>query len=97
MGSLKSKKGYHLVIIDKEADDGDCQIFSFDTKEEFEEQFDTKPHAYYPCNMYIPKNIIELFGNSVTCIICDKEYHIDLDSTYLVIDGCLVNGDKSIF
>lgn len=73
---LKDEKGYNVVSLSDENDDIG-QIFHFETKEEFESNFEIAKHPYYPDNMIIPKNDI------FTIISHHK--------LYLIVDGNLMN------
>jgi hypothetical protein len=90
--TLKLQPGCHFFILKvfDEADDL-CDVFSFDSKEEFDKYFDTKPHPYYPCNMYIPKNIVKEYGErTYDCIIGDETYYVNIRNSYLIVDGKLI-------
>jgi hypothetical protein len=73
---LKDEKGYNVVSLSDENDDIG-QIFHFETKEEFELNFEIAKHPYYPGNMIIPKN-------NIFSII---SHH----NLYLIVDGNLMN------
>lgn len=72
---LKDEKGYNVVSLDNQNDDIG-QIFHFETREEFEANFEITKHPYYPTNMIIPRNNIFSIVN-----------HHNL---YLIIDGVLM-------
>jgi len=78
---LKDEKGYNVVSLSDENDDIG-QVFHFETKEEFELNFEITKHPYYPSNMIIPKN-------NIFSII---SHH----NLYLIVDGKLVNNPGSI-
>jgi hypothetical protein len=78
---LKDEKGYNVVSLSDENDDIG-QVFHFETKEEFELNFEITKHPYYPNNKIIPKN-------NIFSII---SHH----NLYLIVDGKLVNNPGSI-
>jgi len=89
---LKAKPGTHLFVMRSFDDEQDlCDVFSFESKEEFDKEFETKKHPYYPCSYYLPRTIINSFGNAVDCIINGENLYINLNHPYLIVDGKLVN------
>jgi hypothetical protein len=90
--TLKLKPGCHLFIL-RTFDDADdlCDVFTFESKEEFDKYFDTKPHPYYPTTTYLPKNIVQEYSDrTYDCVINDKTYYINIRRSYLIVDGKLV-------
>lgn len=81
---LKSYNGYAVFEISKE--EMHSKLFKFDTKEEFEKNFEIKKHLYYPGNMVIPINKID---GDYNCLINGEKFYIDEDNLYLVIKGKL--------
>jgi hypothetical protein len=89
--AMKAKTGCHLIIMRPLEDEPDlCDIYSFKSKEEFDKEFETKKHPYYPGNIYIPRIIKRSFGNSVDCVIDGENYYIQLTNIRLIIDGKFV-------
>ena len=80
---IKNYKGY--VLYEIKDDDHMANIFHFETKEEFDNNFEMKKHSYYPDTYPTPKNIVKSYGDSVECLIDGHEYYICLRNFYLKI------------
>lgn len=87
LNKYKDTKGYIIVYFHDEKNYS--TVIEFETKEEFEDNFEIKKHPYYPSNVYIPKNIIKQFGDAYECLIDGQEFYIESNEMYLLIDGIL--------
>jgi hypothetical protein len=89
---LKAKPGTHLFVMRSFDDEQDlCDVFSFESKEAFDKEFETKKHPHYSCNYYLPRVIIKSFGHNVDCMINGENMYINLNHSYLIVDGKLIN------
>jgi hypothetical protein len=81
----KYEKPYIVFAIDNS--DSNAMIFKFDTKKEFEKYFEIEKHPYYPGNCVVPKTILNYYGTAVECVVWEKEYYIDRNFLYCIING----------
>jgi len=80
---IKDYKGYTLFEI--KDNDHMVNIFHFETKEEFDNNFEMVKHGYYPGKFPRPKNITKSYGDSVECLIDGEEHYINLRNFYLEV------------
>lgn len=81
---IKNYKGY--ILFEIKDDDHMANIFHFETKEEFEKNFEMKKHGYYPDTYPYPKNVIKNYGDSVECLIDGSEFYINTRNFYLEVN-----------
>jgi hypothetical protein len=85
--SLISKPGTHLFIF--MPDEELCDVYTFDSKDDFDKEFETKEHPYYPSrNTYIPRNILSSYDDGdYDCIIDNEKHFVSMRYGYLIVDG----------
>ena len=90
--AFKSKRGTHLIVMKPYEDANDlCDVYSFESKEEFDKEFETKKHPYYPGNFYWPRIVEKRYGDyTVDCILNGERTYVCLNHVHLIIDGELV-------
>ena len=88
LASLEEDKGYTLIEILKDADPG-INYYHYDTKEDFEKDWETGRNELYKCDTLIPKHIVKQYGTSYSCLLSGAEFYIETNELYLVIDGKL--------
>lgn len=64
-------------------------LITYDTQEEFEQDFAIGPHAYYPGNRLNPINVIQDYGDTCDCNIQGGQFYLQKNSIYLIINGQL--------
>lgn len=75
------------VVFSFDNTDGNANIFTFDTKEEFEKYFFIQRHPQYPCLRILPTIITDYQGDTIECVINGIEHYINCNNLYGLING----------
>jgi len=86
MEKIKDWRGY--TVFEILPDDHDCNIFHYETKEEFDNDFRIEKSKYIPYEpKIVPQNIIEGGRQHITCMLQGEERYLHIAESYLAIDG----------
>ena len=69
------------------AEGGNPTLITYESQEEFNQDFQIGRHPYYPCNRLNPVNVTQDYGDSCDCIIQGGQFHLDKLNIYLIVNG----------